>query len=70
MVGATGMTLKEMEAILYKIYCKEGQPILVVTDAGGYKGGVLYSMTIGKGRIQTAKYSSIEELLRATEEYQ
>jgi hypothetical protein len=61
------MTLKEAEGILFKIFCKEGQPILI-TDAGGYRGGVSYYMTIGKGRIQTEKYSSIEELLKVTQE--
>lgn len=62
------MTLKEAEDILFKIYYKEGQPILIVSNAGGYRGGVSYSMIIGVGRIRTEHYSSIEELLRATQE--
>ena len=62
------MTLKEAEDILFRIYHEEGQPILIVSHAGGYKGGVSYSMIIGVGRIRTEQYSSIEELLKATQE--
>jgi hypothetical protein len=64
------MTIKEAEDILSRIYRKEGQPILIITDAGGYRGGIKYSMTIGKGRIEIEGRSSLEELLKATQEYQ
>lgn len=53
---------ENMETTLSNIFHKEGQPILIM-DAGGYKGEVGYYLEIGKGRIRTERYTSIEELL-------